>query len=90
MIRPRSIRVRCCVPFCNRTERAEAADREVLCQRHYMATPRPLRVEYEAAWREADKADQRRADGLDVSMAPYLRVTNAFEALKSAAMETAP
>lgn len=90
MTRPPPIRIRCCVPFCKRTERVQEADSEVLCARHYLATPRALRVEYEAAWREADKADRRRADGLDVSMDPYRRVTSAFEALKNAAMETAP
>lgn len=84
-----SRRIRCLVPFCKCTRHPEFdEDEEWICNKHFAAIPRPQRVEYEAAWREADKADKRAAEGMEVSDAVYVRVVNAWEACKAAALSS--
>lgn len=64
-------------------------DRPAWPEKPRAAIPRPLRVEYDAAWKEADKSDKRATDGLEVPVSVYQRVTTAFENCKRAAMEAA-
>ncbi|MBN9435091.1 MAG: hypothetical protein J0I45_21875 [Bosea sp.] len=82
-------RLRCIVPFCNRTRRGNEQGEEWICDPHFRSIPRALRVEYNAAWHEAAKADRRAADGIEPNPAVYVRVTQAFDACKSAAIEAA-
>lgn len=82
-------RLHCIVPFCRRTRRAGEEGEEWICDQHFRPIPRTLRVEYDAAWHEADKADRRSADGIEPNPAVYVRVTRAFEACKAAAIEAA-
>lgn len=84
-----SDRLTCIVPFCQNTMKAGEEDEEWICDQHFRPIPRALRVEYDAAWREADKADQRAADGIEPNPSVYVRVTEAFEACKAAAIEVA-
>jgi len=83
------LRTTCCMPACRSTRKADEPDEEWLCRRHFMLASRAARVEYDAAWREADKADWRRADGLDISAAPFVRVTAAWEQVKVEAFAAA-
>lgn len=82
-------RLACCVPHCRYTRKPETEAEEWICQKHYDAVPRLIRIEYEEARKRAIKADQREADGLEVPESVYTRVLNAFEACKAAAIEAA-
>jgi hypothetical protein len=83
-------RIQCCVPFCNRTRRPlSSEDEEWLCNKHFAALPKALRVEYDSAWHQADKADRRAADGIEPPQSIYVRVTQAWEACKAAALASA-
>ncbi|MGO4337797.1 hypothetical protein AB4037_23050 [Labrys sp. KB_33_2] len=83
-------RITCLVPFCRCTRKPTFdSDEEWICDRHYSAIPASLRREYDQAWHQAVKADQRAADGLEVPDSIYVRVTEAFRACKAAAIEAA-
>lgn len=77
------------MPACRRTRLTRDPDEEWLCGRHFRLASYAARVEYITAWNEADKCDRRRMDGLDVSYAPYVRVTAAWEKLKAEALKAA-
>lgn len=38
-----SWRIRCCVPYCRHTRRAQEIDREWICAEHWALVPRPSR-----------------------------------------------
>lgn len=82
-------RAACVMPGCRRTTRADELGEEWLCNRHFMLASKAARVEYIAAWREADKADKRKVDGLDIPLTPYVRVTEAWDRVKAEALAAA-
>jgi len=83
------VTIRCTVPHCRRTMKCDAADSESVCSSHYILASAEARAEYEAAWKEADKADKRAADGLEVPDSVYVRVTSAWFQLRAEAIEMA-
>lgn len=57
-----AIRLRCCVPFCNRTRGQRKCDAEPLhedqewiCGKHWVSVPKDARRVYSRVWRRLDK-----------------------------------
>jgi hypothetical protein len=71
------VKIPCIVVHCGRDAQANGADEEALCPWHWRRSDGPLRRRYEAAWAEANKADQLGEVDLDA----FKRVSDAWKQL---------
>jgi len=82
------VRIRCCVPFCERMVKRHVSETEAICSHHWRAIPTKYRMAYHRSYRWCDGEPYRRK-GPPAKRFSVVACLRLWERMKKLAIERA-